>query len=174
MILLSNHELWKLLLLKNQSCRHFNLKVLHYTPSSVYKSGGCTHFLSGPDWWIASVLGFQHIIVNKGTKCWTKWSVRVLQVLSMEISLLPEHLISYIWSASPCRELRVRILEVSSSLSWRVLLDMYLLSSEVFLQHNTEMTGLYFKLALNLWQHMFNIILFIFFSWFLWCFLFFS
>lgn len=148
----------------------YNLKVLHYTPSSVYKSRGCTHFVSGSDWWIASVLGFNHIMVNKGTRCWTKWSVRVLQVPSMEISFLPGHLIS--WSASPCRELRVRILEVSSSLSWEMLLDMYLLPFELFLQRNGEITGSYFKLALNLWEHTFNIISFIFFSWLLWCFLF--
>lgn len=105
MILLSNHEPWKLLFLKSQSCRHFNLKVLRYTPSLVYKSGSCTHFVSGPDWWIASVLNFKHIMVNKGIKCWTKWSVRILQVPSIEISFLPGHLISYTWWAGPCREL---------------------------------------------------------------------
>lgn len=149
MILLSNHEPWKLLFLKSQSCRHFNLKVLHYTPSLVYKSGGCTHFVSGPDWWIASGLNFKRIMANKGTKCWTKWSVRILQGPSIEIRFLPGHLISYTWWAGPCRY-SVRILEVSSFLSWRVLLDMYLLPFEVFLQLNTEIRGSYFKLALNL------------------------
>lgn len=160
--------------LKNQSCRHFNLKVLHYTPSSVYKSRGCNHFVSGPDRWIASVLGFKQTMVNKGTKCWTKWSVRILQVPSMEISFLPGHLISYIWSASPCRELRARTLEISSCRSWGVLLDMYLLPFEVFLQCNTEITESHFKLALILWEHTFNIVSFIFFSCLLWCFLFLS